>query len=91
MLHCKYLTSSIKSFLDLNLIGVYKIRISKHHTQNKVRRKVHELCKKNHWEDLKEQTDQTIDLNYLIKKRKTLENITKIYSIHEEKRKEVFF
>ena len=44
-----------------------KYGLKAYHTQNKVRRKIHELCKKNHWDDLREQTDQTI-VRYLIKK-----------------------
>ena len=44
-----------------------KYGLKAYHTQNKVRRKIHELCKKNHWDDLSEQTDQTI-VRYLIEK-----------------------
>ena len=44
-----------------------KYGLKAYHTQNKVRKKIHELCKKNHWEDLKDQTDQTI-VRYLIEK-----------------------
>jgi len=44
-----------------------KYGLKAYHTQNKVREKIHELCKKNHWEDLSEQTDQTI-VRYLINK-----------------------
>ena len=44
-----------------------KYGLKAYHTQNKVREKIHELCKKNHWEDLKGQTDQTI-VRYLIEK-----------------------
>ena len=52
---------------DHNLASRIKYGLKAYHTQNKVRRKIHEICKKNHWEDLKEQTDQTI-VRYLIKK-----------------------
>ena len=44
-----------------------KYGLKAYHTQNKVREKIHELCKKNHWDDLSEQTDQTI-VRYLINK-----------------------
>ena len=44
-----------------------KYGIKAYHTQNKVRKQIHELCKKNHWDDLSEQTDQTI-VRYLINK-----------------------
>jgi len=44
-----------------------KYGLKAYHTQNKVRENIHELCKKNHWDDLKEQTDQTI-VRYLINK-----------------------
>ena len=44
-----------------------KYGLKAYHTQNKVRKKIHELCKRNHWDDLSEQTDQTI-VRYLINK-----------------------
>ena len=44
-----------------------KYGLKAYHTQNKVREKIHELCKKNYWDDLSEQTDQTI-VRYLINK-----------------------
>ena len=44
-----------------------KYGLKAYHTQNKVRKKIHELCKKNHWDDLSGQTDQTI-VRYLINK-----------------------
>ena len=52
---------------DHYLRSVTKYGLKAYHTQNKVRKKIHELCKKNHWEDLKDQTDQTI-VRYLINK-----------------------
>ena len=52
---------------DHYLRSVTKYGLKAYHTQNKVRKKIHELCKKNHWEDLKDQTDQTI-VRYLIEK-----------------------
>ena len=51
---------------DQNYVPI-KYGLKAYHTQNKVREKIHELCKKNHWEDLSEQTDQTI-IRYLMKK-----------------------
>ena len=52
---------------DHHLRSHTKYGLKAYHTQNKVRKKIHELCKKNHWEDLREQTDQTI-VRYLINK-----------------------
>ena len=52
---------------DHYLRSVTKYGLKAYHTQNKVRKKIHELCKKNNWEDLKDQTDQTI-VRYLINK-----------------------
>ena len=52
---------------DHHLRSHTKYGLKAYHTQNKVRDKIHELCKKNHWEDLSEQTDQTI-VRYLINK-----------------------
>ena len=52
---------------DHYLRSVTKYGLKAYHTQNKVRKKIHELCKKNNWEDLKDQTDQTI-VRYLIEK-----------------------
>ena len=52
---------------DHHLRSHTKYGLKAYHTQNKVRDKIHELCKKNHWEDLSQQTDQTI-VRYLINK-----------------------
>ena len=52
---------------DHHLRSHTKYGLKAYHTQNKVREKIHELCKKNHWDDLREQTDQTI-VRYLINK-----------------------
>lgn len=52
---------------DHYLRSVTKYGLKAYHTQNKVRKKIHELCKKNHWGDLSDQTDQTI-IRYLIEK-----------------------
>ena len=52
---------------DHDLHSHTKYGLKAYHTQNKVREKIHELCKKNHWDDLSEQTDQTI-VRYLINK-----------------------
>ena len=52
---------------DHHLRSHTKYGLKAYHTQNKVRDKIHELCKKNHWGDLREQTDQTI-VRYLINK-----------------------
>ena len=52
---------------DHHLRSHTKYGLKAYHTQNKVRKNIHELCKKNHWEDLREQTDQTI-VRYLINK-----------------------
>ena len=52
---------------DHNLRDCIKYGLKAYHTRNKVREKIHELCKNNLWEDLSEQTDQTI-VRYLIKK-----------------------
>ena len=52
---------------DHHLRSHTKYGLKAYHTQNKVRKQIHELCKKNHWDDLREQTDQTI-VRYLINK-----------------------
>ena len=44
-----------------------KYGLKAYHTQNKVRKQIHELCKRNHWDDLSEQTDKTI-VRYLMNK-----------------------
>tara|TARA_Y100001936_G_scaffold252238_1_gene311101 strand:- start:1346 stop:1798 length:453 start_codon:yes stop_codon:yes gene_type:complete len=58
--------TTVHSF-DHNLSSRIKYGLKAYHTRNKVREKIHELCKKNYWEDLREQTDQTI-VRYLIEK-----------------------
>ena len=55
---------------DHHLRSHTKYGLKAYHTQNKVRKKIHELCKKNHWDDLREQTDQTI-VRYLINKEES--------------------